>query len=523
VISSTPQDEIRASAEEIGAFLSTLCAIERAWALLDSIEQGDARHSIWNAVELGSASAAVLTRAAALLSPADATGAHALLEQAVLLDSPPAPTQLALSRSFRARGDDRAASRWLRGAMLRARPDAALLLEYAAIEPEHARAIVDAAQHFTCGNARGAVEAGGALLACGKRKAARIAYDMAFQAGAREGDFLTSYSDLLADPELHDDPPLPDGPIGMPHWWRVATHAAQVRLAHFYPAAPLIARAEAREASDRWAGIDHIQSYLTQRIATGDPFSWIRLGDGEARLLMHLHPALRTALPDREARAVARQIWYVWFGQDIERIPRQDLAAIGKRLEQAIRNADLLGVTSAERLAGDAVHYGFCAGLEAYLTPLLTDQPQKMLSDALLPVMLNERDPFLGSLLRGLDFVGVISPHADLAERLQRHLGLGTVASYILPGESRLGRISEQENRGMHFPGVYDHILATLSVPRRGAVFLVAGGLLGKIYCDHIRQLGGIALDIGAIADAWMGHNTRGGVLENAMRRQLPA
>jgi len=40
--------------------------------------------------------------------------------------------------------------------------------------------------------------------------------------------------------------------------------------------------------------------------------------------------------------------------------------------------------------------------------------------------------------------------------------------------------------------------------------------LLGKIYCDRIRELGGIALDIGALADAWVGKNTRGALLESA-------
>lgn len=49
-----------------------------------------------------------------------------------------------------------------------------------------------------------------------------------------------------------------------------------------------------------------------------------------------------------------------------------------------------------------------------------------------------------------------------------------------------------------------------IEIPFRGACFVVAGGLLGKIYCERIRELGGIALDIGALADAWMGHDTRG-------------
>ena len=78
-----------------------------------------------------------------------------------------------------------------------------------------------------------------------------------------------------------------------------------------------------------------------------------------------------------------------------------------------------------------------------------------------------------------------------------------------------------QEDKEPLFDTV-DTLIDTLTIPRRGAVFLVAGGLLGKIYCDRIRELGGIALDIGALADAWMGHNTRGRVFDQAMETQLP-
>ena len=494
---------------DIDAFLTALLAIERAWALLDSGEVEDA-------MRLGSASAQVLTRAASLLSAADPNRAHALLEQAVGLDDPPAPAQLALSRSFRARGDEAGASHWLRGAMLRARPDGSLLLELATLERGHARAIVGAALAFPCRDAATAAEAASALFACGKRTEARIAGTIAFEAGARDGDFLTLYSELLADPALQDDPPLPLGPLGMPHWWNVATRAAQARLTHAYPTEPIVARARAREASEHWVGADRLGAYLKQRIDARAPFSWIRLGDGEARFLMHLHPELRAALPAREADAMARQIWFAWFGEDLSEVPADSLATLGSRLDQAVRDADLLGVTSAERLVSDAAHYGFCAALETYLDALPGRRAGAMICDALAPVALNRQDPFLTSLLRGLDFLGVVSPHPDLAGRLQRHLDIGAIASYDLPGETRLGRDAEAGNRGTHFPAVYQQVLSTLVVPRPGAVFLVAGGLLGKIYCDHIRRLGGIALDIGALADAWMGHNSRGRQFDDA-------
>ncbi len=375
---------------------------------------------------------------------------------------------------------------------------------------------------FPCRDAATAADATGALVAYGKLKPARIAGTIAFEAGARDGDFLILYSDLLANPDLLDGPPLPDGPLGMPHWWKVAASAAQARLASAFPPAPLIARAQARAASDRWVASDRLGAFLKGKIEAGEPFSWIRLGDGEGRFLMHLHAELRGALPAREAAAMARQIWFAWFDQDLDAVAPDALAALGARFEQAIRNADLLGVTSAERLAGDPLHYGFCAGLETYLSTL-SERPGRMFCDALAPLALNRQDPFLGSLLRGRDFLGVVSPHPELAARLQRHLHIGAIASCDLPGEARLARIREGRESRAHFPVVHDEIMAALSVPHRGAVFLVAGGLLGKIYCDRIRELGGIALDIGALADAWMGYNTRGTALDATMAWQLPA
>jgi hypothetical protein len=43
-------------------------------------------------------------------------------------------------------------------------------------------------------------------------------------------------------------------------------------------------------------------------------------------------------------------------------------------------------------------------------------------------------------------------------------------------------------------------------------LYLVAGGLLGKLYCDRIKRSGGVAVDIGALIDGWMGTDTRFGL-----------
>jgi hypothetical protein len=178
----------------------------------------------------------------------------------------------------------------------------------------------------------------------------------------------------------------------------------------------------------------------------------------------------------------------------------------------------LLGLTTVARFAAEPEHFGSLAVLERHIA---RTAPPGRPSDAFASLILNERDPFFASLLSGLDFLGVVGPHPELATRLADRLGIARTVSYVVPAESRLGRAQDAADRGTHFPEVFDRIMAEIVVPRPGAVFLVAGGLLGKLYCDRIKQLGGIALDIGAAADAWMGFNTRGVVLDVSMRNRL--
>jgi len=42
-----------------------------------------------------------------------------------------------------------------------------------------------------------------------------------------------------------------------------------------------------------------------------------------------------------------------------------------------------------------------------------------------------------------------------------------------------------------------------------GQLFLVAAGPLGKIYCQWVKERGGVALDFGSMADAWIGIDSR--------------
>jgi hypothetical protein len=61
-----------------------------------------------------------------------------------------------------------------------------------------------------------------------------------------------------------------------------------------------------------------------------------------------------------------------------------------------------------------------------------------------------------------------------------------------------------------------------------GMIYLVGGGLYGKLYCEHIKSQGGIALDVGSLLDAWLGIPSRPAVYpslcgSNHSRNKVPS
>jgi hypothetical protein len=145
------------------------------------------------------------------------------------------------------------------------------------------------------------------------------------------------------------------------------------------------------------------------------------------------------------------------------------------------------------------------------------------MTDASVNIEMHRLSPFYRDILTDIDFLGVISPHRDLAARLEARFRIPHVESHVIPGETRLPGTSTPGGGTGHFPNRYTEILANLTVPRPGAVYLVAAGLLGKIYCSHIKQRGGIAIDVGAVVDAWMGFDTRPGHFEATTQWMLPS
>ncbi len=83
--------------------------------------------------------------------------------------------------------------------------------------------------------------------------------------------------------------------------------AAHARLALTYERATEIAAAELREQSSEWLGTDALLATIREHLDERRPFSFIRLGDGEARFLVAARPDLRArSSPRRKPAPSAR-------------------------------------------------------------------------------------------------------------------------------------------------------------------------------------------------------------------------
>jgi tetratricopeptide (TPR) repeat protein len=364
------------------------------------------------------------------------------------------------------------------------------------------------------------------LLCCGRRVEAARAYEEAISAGCDDWMALVSYIRTLT--ELADYRGLVDyvarltPSAGSPLMIHAAAFAGHAKLALDVNTTCLVSEATARQQSQSWLSAGAVLSRLKTAIDAELPLSLIRLGDGEARFAAFFDVRARNLVSQREAESILDLHWQNWFGQSLGRVTPTDLSALADAFSTALGHADILGVTSATRLQKDAIHRGYLGVLERVVKVITTDHPNTAVTDAFVQIDLHRLSPFYATLLSGLDFLGVISPHPGLAANLRRHHGIAEFREYVIPGESRLPASAQGRLIGSHFPDRYHEILTQLQVPKPGAVFLVAAGLLGKIYCHRIKELGGIAIDVGSIVDAWMGFNTRPGQYEPPEHWRLP-
>ena len=254
---------------------------------------------------------------------------------------------------------------------------------------------------------------------------------------------------------------------------------------------------------------------VREALDSRQPMSVIRLGDGEGIYLRVsiTDEAEFSNLYDR-GRAEFHRIWY--SGTDLLSDP--DFITEMYRVQAAYWNADCLSILNTVGIRNE-YRMGSTRGVPAMnnLTRFLRTMRRGSRAAKMLCVANINRDMLLsgdlGKLIQDRAFVGLVSCYDELPARLMRGFGVGSSELIKTYGE-HVARLSMSETGGDERPGrrFLESHLATcekFTAIRAGELYLVAAGIFGKIYCDLIKRQGGIALDIGSVADIWMGVETR--------------
>lgn len=251
---------------------------------------------------------------------------------------------------------------------------------------------------------------------------------------------------------------------------------------------------------------DRFATRILNAIETRRPYSVVRLGDGEGRIL--------GAGGTFSAAEVLTQVLYYHFGpRSVElkraRDPNWVLSAsqtLRDMLTQACESADELGLPVWDFFRGieDDCTSGMVAYSEALfyalgLTPYTLDADRVGTN---VFQQLAETPEFFKAVAEKAEQVVLVGPW-DLTGQLSDVLKPKRMHYIEVPQHHTWG-----ESAGFgQYPFLYSAVEKRIQSmgDMRGSVFLIGAGLYGKHYAHLAKSQGAMALDIGSVFDSWGG------------------
>jgi hypothetical protein len=372
---------------------------------------------------------------------------------------------------------------------------AKLLAEILAEAPDHGRAYCElAVLRQEAGDLAGAA----ACLENALQHAGADARTSLFLAQMRygRGDFAGGDAALA---------PLPPGPARD----AMAAFGAYLRA---FPLPRALAMLQELKRRHRYFDTAEIAAALHQAVRERAPFALVRLGDGEAAWIDPgaVDKADYSALYAQHRAQMAA----IWFGADFA-ADATGFTALAKGLPERIAGWDVTGIPYSSWLRHEYT-IASTRGIPS-LVNLIRRLPEVSIpAQTVFCRQLANADLFteghLPGLLRRAGRVSVITCHTGLPGWLKAEYGLSDVELLPVPGErGRAEMLGAAALQGVQFPDRFTQLQEELARNWNGRLVLVAAGILGKFYASTIRRHGGIALDIGSLADVWMGRLTRPG------------
>lgn len=258
-------------------------------------------------------------------------------------------------------------------------------------------------------------------------------------------------------------------------------------------------------------------------VDSGDPFSLVRLGDGEGVVLSF------------DDATWLQDLSYLQGHWGADRVRLADVARIRADMEIALRGADIVGVRPdiVNVAAPVDLHTRDSSRIASFVRSNfpLREEERMNLSErgarrlALLHRAMSQFDwprgqlycsqwihwellagGALDELLEDVEEVGLVTSKPGLAELLAERFQL-RVSKVMVPD-----KFIDTRATGAHVPDRYVEIRSELAFAE-GTLVLVGAGIPAKAYCHWIKESGGIAIDIGSVMDAWVGRPSRPRVL----------
>lgn len=229
------------------------------------------------------------------------------------------------------------------------------------------------------------------------------------------------------------------------------------------------------------------------------PAAVVRFGEGEARLL--------TAFPD-DAKSIDIAVRKLRRQTGLTFSPKE-MFKVKSLLMNALDEADIVGVRVSASFSEEHREWGErIAAL--YADRLAEGRRSAHVGHCLLNSDLRDALP---QLLQAQPQVSVVSCR-DLGPSLEGEYGLRDVGVYQVPSQYVVRDVDGPYEAALHdvpiWPDFYRRLRTEITVRDRGEIFLIGAGLFGKDLCVQIRELGGIALDMGSTLDGLAGKVTRG-------------
>ena len=271
------------------------------------------------------------------------------------------------------------------------------------------------------------------------------------------------------------------------------------------------------DSNKPWGMAKTLLKLIETHYTNENPFSIVRLGDGEGRILGYpdffSDQVMKTdVLGYQYGKHVFPKLKKIYGSNFVS----ESINDLSKMLYKALDSADAIGLPSYIHFEKPLTDVNFKPRLAnsvalSTVNSLLARGSSAQVYDFFIFKAFHKQGLF-SSLLKDKPFVGVIS-HTDISALFKSRFGIDQVVHYPIPGHQ-----SFMKSNKLHYPDVYGEVIDSIDVPFQGALFLVAAGYLGKMYCHEIKARGGIALDIGSVFDSWIGLGRTEAVRDESMR-----